>query len=248
VSDPEAAGREARLSPRRKVGRPARLDREMIARAAFEIGLGQVTMKAVAEHLGVSVPGLYHHVDGRDDLMRLAAEYSTAQIPVPTDRGQHWSEWLLEWARYAYDAFSVQPQLLSQFLHGTVSVDRMVTHIDAVVGLLDRHGFTPAEARDAYALVSQCAIGAAVNRIRAEESERGGHPVVAEYHRVLAERRPDELPYLRRLAAETGDPPTLEDQICTVLVGIAVRRDEPWRPIVDLLGVERDAAVVPLHP
>jgi len=30
------------------------------------------------------------------------------------------------------------------------------------------------------------------------------------------------------------DGPTLEEQICTVLVGIAVRRGEPWKPILDL--------------
>ena len=71
------------LAGRPKIGRPARIDRAMIARAAYEIGLDRVTMKAVADHLGVSVPGLYHHVQGRDDLMRLGAEYSAAQLHDP---------------------------------------------------------------------------------------------------------------------------------------------------------------------
>ncbi|HEX5097651.1 MAG TPA: helix-turn-helix domain-containing protein, partial [Acidimicrobiia bacterium] len=101
---------------RRKVGRPARLDRDMIAKAAHEVGLDRVTMKAVADRLGVSVPGLYHHIEGRDDLMRLAAEYSASRIPLPVDRGQHWAAWLLEWAQYSHDAFVAQPELLGQFL------------------------------------------------------------------------------------------------------------------------------------
>ena len=50
---------------RNKVGRPARIDQMMIADAALEIGLEDVTMKAVAERLGMSVTGLYHHVAGR---------------------------------------------------------------------------------------------------------------------------------------------------------------------------------------
>ncbi len=231
--------------PRRKVGRPARLDREMIAKAAYEVGLDRITMKAVADRLGVSVPGLYHHLDGRDDLLRLAAEYSAAQIAVPVDRGQGWAEWLLEWSRYAYDAFVAQPQLVDQFRQGTISVDRMVVHVDAVIGLLARQGFTLVEARDAYGLVSECAVGAAINRLRDAESARGGHDLVAEYHRVLADRAADELPNLRRLAADPAPAPTLDDQIVTVLIGIAVRRGEPWQPISSLAA---GADVIPLHP
>ncbi|HXY93573.1 MAG TPA: helix-turn-helix domain-containing protein [Acidimicrobiia bacterium] len=222
----------ARQSTRAKTGRPARLDRDMIARAAFEIGLDRVTMKAVADHLGVSVPGLYHHVEGREDLMQLAAEYSASRIRLPENHGQTWPEWLLEWSRVSYHAFLSQPELLVQSMRGSLSVDRMVIHVDAVIGFLMQHGFTPIEARDAYTLVSRCAIGAAISEIRQSESGRG---VLADYHRVLSTRAPDELPSLRRLVAEMQDDgPTLEEQICTVLVGVAVRRGDPWRPILDL--------------
>jgi AcrR family transcriptional regulator len=217
---------------RGKTGRPARLDREMIARAAYEIGLDRVTMKAVADRLGVSVPGLYHHVEGRDDLMQLAAEYSASRIHLPEDHGQTWAEWLLEWSRVSHRAFLSQPELLIQSLRGTTSVDRMVVHVDAVTGFLIRHGFTPIEARDAYTIVSRCAIGAAIADIRQSESGRG---LLAEYHRVLSSRTPDELPSLRQLVSVMQDDgPTLEEQICTVLVGIAVRRGEPWKPILEL--------------
>src|SRR3954454_12890200 len=94
----------ASIAPRdgapRPVGRPARIDRDAIARAVLEIGFDDATMKRVAEHLGVSVPGLYYYVRGRDDLLRVAAEYSLAQTVVPEDRGQHWALWLREWAEY----------------------------------------------------------------------------------------------------------------------------------------------------
>ena len=236
---------------RRKVGRPARVDRPMIARAAFEVGLDHITMKAVAEQLGVSVPGLYHHVQGREDLMRLAAEYSASQIAVPVDHGQHWSEWLLEWAQYMHDAFVAQPELLNQFLHRSIGVERMVVHVDAMLALLLRHGFEPNDAMDAYVLVSQCAVGAAVHDLREAEGARAGQPDVVEYHRAIAMAPPDELPSLRALAGtpRAEERPSFEDRIVTVLVGIAVRRGEPWQPIVRL--AERDAndvAIGVLHP
>src|SRR5690606_37828697 len=99
------AGHGAGGLPRR-VGGPPRIDRAAIARAVTEIGLDEVTVKRVADHLGVSVPGLYHHVRGRDDLLRLAAEHSLARLRLPEDRGQHWAVWLREWARYARAAFA----------------------------------------------------------------------------------------------------------------------------------------------
>jgi AcrR family transcriptional regulator len=236
---------------RPKVGRPARIDRAMIARAASEIGLERLTMKAVAYRLGVSVPGLYHHVEGREDLMRLGAEYAAAQIEVPVDHGQHWTAWLLEWARYSHDAFVAQPALLGQFLNGSLGVERMVAHVDAVVGVLTRQGFTVPEAVDAYEIVSDCALGAAVGEIRATESARAGRPVLAEYHRVLATQPPDALPNLRNLVstprAATAD---FTERVLTVLVGIAVRRGEPWQRITDLRAEAEGATphIAMMHP
>jgi AcrR family transcriptional regulator len=220
---------------RPKIGRPARIDRAMIARAASEIGLDRVTMKAVADRLGVSVPGLYHHVQGREDLMRLGAEYSAAQLHVPVDRDQHWSAWLLEWARYSHDAFVAQPALLGQFLNGSLGVDRMVTHLEAVIGVLSRHGFSPVEAVDAYEIVSDCALGSAVGEIRQAEAARSGRPVAAEYLRILATEPPDALPHLRALVAVKGEAPKdFTARIITVLAGIALRRGEAWEPIFAL--------------
>ena len=65
---------------RRRVGRPARINRQLIAEAAGEIGLADLTLKAVADRLGVSVTGLYHHIADKDDLMRL----SLIHISEPT--------------------------------------------------------------------------------------------------------------------------------------------------------------------
>ena len=68
----------------------------MIAQAASEVGLDRLTMKAVAAHLGVSVAGLYHHVQGREELGSWC-EYPPRKCPLPMDQGQGWTAWLLEW-------------------------------------------------------------------------------------------------------------------------------------------------------
>jgi AcrR family transcriptional regulator len=207
----------------------------MIARAASEVGLDKLTMKAVAEHLGVSVAGLYHHVQGREELVRLGAEFSAAQIPVPVDHGQHWTVWLLEWANYVYDAFVAQPALLGQFLNGSISIERMAPHMDAVLGVLTRQGFNPMDAIEAYGLVSDCALGAAVTQIREIEAARAGRQLSTQYSRMLAHEPSDALPNLRKITRTTVSTKTdVTDRILTLLVGIAARRGEAWKPILDL--------------
>lgn len=218
---------------RRPVGRPPKINREMIAEAAHDVGLADLTLRAVADRLGVSVAGLYHHIDGKHDLMRLAAEHAASRMAIPTDRGQHWAVWLREWAHYNRDAFSSEPELLGQFLEGAISADAIAENADAILGLLVRQGFTVEEADAAYELVSSCAIGSAVSAIRQRHTAAEGRPLRAEYEHVLANRGPEELPHLRALlrSDHAGGREAFEDEIVTVLIGIAIRRGERWKAV-----------------
>jgi len=211
---------------KRRVGRPARINRQLIAEAAHEIGLADLTLRAVADKLGVSITGLYHHIADKDDLMRLAAEYSSTRVPLPEDRGQHWALWLLEWAAYSREAFVAEPGLLGQYLEGAISAEAIADKID--------------EAQAAFDLVNSTALGSAVQAIREERAARAGRAPLAEHHRVLAQHDPTELPYLRLLLAEraTHAAPSFRDQLCTVLIGIAAERGEPWEPIAVMIDLE----------
>ena len=220
-----------------KVGRPARISREAIAEAANDIGLSDLTLRAVADRLGVSIASLYHHVDGKDDLLRLAAEYSAARTPIPRDEGQHWAVWLLEWALYNRDAFVAEPALLGQFMDGAIGADVMADNTDAILGRLMAQGFTARDAQTAYQLVSGCALGSAVQAIREQRAAAAGRPAAKEYRRVLAEREPGDLPHLRALLTEAAVTPleSFESRMTTVLAGIAARRGDDWSVIATQL-------------
>jgi AcrR family transcriptional regulator len=218
-----------------RMGRRPRIDRMMIARAANEVGLDKLTMKGVADVLGVSVAGLYHHVKGRDELIRLGAEYSAARIPIPIDHGQHWTSWLLEWAHYVHGAFVTQPALLGQFLNGSIAVDRMASDMDAVFGVLSSQGFSPIEALEAYALVNDCAIGAAVAEIRRMETGGTRRQAFSEFSGMLAKKPSDALPHFRQVATSARNMKNpFTDRVRTLLIGIATRRGDEWTPILDL--------------
>jgi AcrR family transcriptional regulator len=218
---------------RRKVGRPARLSRDAIIAAAHELGYDNLTMQTVADHLGVSVPSLYHYVRGKDDLLRLAAEASAERIQIPRDHGQHWAVWLYEWAMYNRDAFVAQPGLVRQFMEGMIASERTADSLDRALGTLVNRGFTIYEAWSAYGIVSEFAIGAAVGEIREREATAEGRSAVAEFQRVLADRGRNELPHLRALLepALTAGSSSFEANLVTVLRGIAAVRGERWGPI-----------------
>ena len=219
------------------MGRPARISRAAIAEAANEIGLSDLTLRAVADRLGVSIASLYHHVAGKEDLLRLAAEYAAARTQVPRDEGQHWAAWLLEWALYNRDAFVAEPGLLGQYLDGAISADVIADNTDAILAPLMRQGFTASDAQAAYQLVSSCALGSAVITIREQRAAAAGRPAVEEYWRVLGERGADALPHLRTLLAEAtiGPLDSFEVPMTTVLAGIAARRGEDWVPLAQRL-------------
>lgn len=209
----------------------------MIAEAAHELGLDGLTLRSVAAHLGVSISALYHHVSSKDDLMRLAAEYTAARVPVPEDHGQHWARWLLEWAVYSRDALLAHPGLLTQYLEGAIAPEAIASNVDTVLGVLVRQGFTPLEANAAYQLVTSCALGTAVSTIREREAARAGRPVHETYRRLLDESGPDDLPYLRQLdraIADHGLDP-FPTRVATVIDGIAVRQGLDPQPIRALL-------------
>ncbi|MFC5745697.1 TetR/AcrR family transcriptional regulator [Actinomadura rugatobispora] len=223
------AGPGLRAGQGRGRGRPPKIDRAAIARAAGEIPLNDLTLGKVAQRLGVSVPSLYHYVRGRDDLLRLAAAQSATRLTLPVDHDQHWAVWFYEWAVYIREAFVDDPGLLTQYINGAINIEVLAEHVDGALGLCVRQGFSPAEAMQAYDLVSECALGAAVTFLRQE-----AHPIEQDLSGALAEK---DVPYLR-LAVSAGPsvPLPFTEQIVTVLAGIATRRGEDWTEISELLA------------
>ena len=233
MTAPVPADEPARARP----GRPARINRQMIAEAAHDLGLEGLTLRAVADHLGVSIAALYHHVDGKDSLMRLAAEVSSTRVPVPVDRGQHWAVWLYEWARYTRDAFRAEPEVLKQYLEGAISAETIASRVDGILEVLVREGFTLVEANEVYEMVSSCGLGMAVTAIRERQAAADGAPTAARLRDVVEGRPADELQHLRALldtdAPRPRDP--FDEAITTVLRGIAARRGVPWETVAAVL-------------
>ncbi|MFI9840668.1 TetR/AcrR family transcriptional regulator C-terminal domain-containing protein [Nonomuraea sp. NPDC051941] len=85
------------------------MTRERIVRAAVEIadaeGLSELTMRGVADRLGMATMSLYRHVGGKDDLVLLMVEAVVDEFPLPGEPPEGWRARLevsahLQWAGY----------------------------------------------------------------------------------------------------------------------------------------------------
>ena len=107
-----AKTRSLNAAPPRRLERPARsrpgrpgYDLDSLLTVAVEVfnerGYDGTSMEDLSHRLGITKSAIYHHVSGKEDLLRLAlAGPWTAGLPLPTRRGRWtrqpssgWSSW-----------------------------------------------------------------------------------------------------------------------------------------------------------
>jgi AcrR family transcriptional regulator len=186
------------LKPRR-LGRPPRVTAAQIADAALAIGLDRATVRNVAERLGMSVPGLYHHVRTREELLAMAAAHSLGTLALPAHEGQPLEDWLISYARFVYDALLAQPELVGQILAGTVHTLRLAQHIERFLEVLTGSGRTVADAYDDYALLMAAVTGGAASAIGRAASFDAGHPTLVDLRRAAKALGGDDAPLVQEL-------------------------------------------------
>lgn len=189
----------ARNAPAARVGRPRRVDAQAIVKAALEIGLERVTLKRVAERLGVAVPTLYRHVRSRDELMRTAAFQLALQRSLPDAAHAHWSELALRYAESLYEFFVAEPQLIAELLKGRIGPHTEVDLLEQFITALEPHGFTPAEAAQLFHALGMVTLGAAAGAIGLAASRAEDRPWAVEMRRTLEARDAEELPLVRQV-------------------------------------------------
>jgi AcrR family transcriptional regulator len=210
-------------------GRPPRVTAAQIAEAALAIGLDRATIRNVAERLDMSVPGLYHHVRTRDDLLAMAAAHTLGELPLPLDRGQPWTEWMLDYGRFVFDAQVHQPELIGQILASTYNSFREAQHLEQIFEVLTARGFTVGEADIIRRRVAEAVNGAAIAEI-SDRSRRGdGHSRTEDLARAVQALGPESVPLVVDLVtadhggADPGGDPF--ETVRLVVAALASRYD-----------------------
>jgi AcrR family transcriptional regulator len=193
---------------RRRPGRPARIDRDSIVRAAVQLaseaGAEHVTMTSVAERLGVAMPALYYHVAGRDELLGLVGTSVFERIDVPDV--DEWDEWLLAFARALRARARQSPCLVNTTpitAHGLVNVPLVEGALQRLVAA----GFSPEEALLAFDDVVATTIDCVRRDHCLQIEAANGTTQLSLFRAALEDFSRDEAPLMWQLADRFAEMP-----------------------------------------
>ena len=233
----DSARASAQTTAKRSVGRPRRLTLNQILDAALELGLEDLTMTQLAQHIGVSVTVLYGYVANRDYLLKAAIARAALNHEFPEDTGQHWSDYVAAYAGVLHDLLTADSQLVSSFMQGGLGAHTQVEQAESWMQALLKRGFPPEQAASLYRAVGQLIIGCAVARLHAKALEADGTSQSEQFH-LAVQARADELQTLRQHLPALLEPAygNWEEPLLWQLRGVAALRGET-APSDSWLGV-----------
>ncbi|KQY06929.1 hypothetical protein ASD37_12490 [Mycobacterium sp. Root135] len=140
----------------------APLTRELIAGVAADLiqaeGIEALTMRTVAKTLGVSAMALYHHVDDKDEIIRLVGDDILAHIELPDPESGDWRELLTSVVYESHEAFLSVPGMAAIMLTRTLLPNAREL-LFFCIRQFERAGLSPQDAKLAYAGLHQLSIG-----------------------------------------------------------------------------------------
>ncbi len=189
------------MAGRKKKREP--LTRERALRVAIELadagGLAELTMRRLAQELGVEAMSLYHHVPSKDAILDGMIDLVFREIELPSP-SLDWKTALARRSRSARAALVRHPWAIGLMESRAAPGPANLEHHDAVLGSLRRAGFSIPLTAHAYAVLDAFVYGFAHTEIQlpfhdAEETH--------EVAQAIFERFPaGAYPHLAELATE----------------------------------------------
>jgi len=137
------------------------LQRDRVLRAAVDLadarGLGALTMRRLAEDLGVEAMTLYYHVANKDDLLAGMVDLVVAEMEVPAAEPD-WRAGIRRAATSQHDVLVRHPWAAGQMLTGRVR-DSRLRYMDALLGSLRAAGFSAEMTHHAYHALDSHVMG-----------------------------------------------------------------------------------------
>jgi AcrR family transcriptional regulator len=133
-----------RSAPKRPRSVPrVQLSRDAVVAAALKVveagGGPALTMRRVAEELGVSASALYGHVANKEELIQLVLEQIIGEIPPPRPGGD-WREVMLDFARETLGVFRRHPGVAGLTLGRVPFGPSMLAGSERMLGVLRAAG------------------------------------------------------------------------------------------------------------
>jgi AcrR family transcriptional regulator len=188
------------------------LSRERVLRAALafadERGLEALSMRKLAQELGVEAMSLYNHVENKDDIVRGIIALVVEEIDVPP-AGVDWKEALRRSAISLHTALTRHRWTASVWMTtGGTGRDRM-GHAEGALRCLREAGFPKDLTYHAYHVWQGYALGFTLQELNFPHDRESLKAMAASF---LRDFPTDEYPYLAEHIEQHVDPPHAEHQ------------------------------------
>lgn len=193
--------------PRRGRGRPPRLTRDEIVRAARALlereGIEALTMRGVAREVGSAPMGLYHHVADKDELLVLLLDAEASELetpPLPADPRER----IVVVAMTIHAALDQRPWVLE-----ALTPDRFgrsaLNLVEEIVGGFVACGLELPDAVRAYRSLWYLIVGELTFRHAGQRRAAAGDGRSRFAEETFAGIDPGQLPLLARVAPDWWD-------------------------------------------
>lgn len=209
----------------RRTKRDGGLSEERIVKVALAIinrsGADGLTMRALADELGVSPMAAYHYVENKDDLLRLVGNSMLAQVQAPSKREGTWDERLRRLLHDQRNALKRHPGLREAII-GRLDLEERRRLEDAEFDLLLEAGFEPLQAVMAFRTLQDWCLGNALveSKLR-DPKERRPPEKHSKVQRTTLDRR-----LMPRLSADDY----FERELDNVISGLQATLEADQRP------------------
>lgn len=188
--------------PRTRGSQPP-LTREAVLQAAVRVadagGVSAVSMRKVAEELGVEAMSLYHHVKGKEAILDGIVDLVFAEIALPPD-GVHWREAMHRRASSVRAVLLRHSWALGMLDSRTGPSPATLRHHDTVLGVLTAGGFDLPGAASALSLLDSYVYGFVLQERSLPFTTR--EELVDVTDAMLAGLPDDSYPHLRRMVVD----------------------------------------------
>jgi AcrR family transcriptional regulator len=182
--------------------RRAGLSRERVMAGAIAIadrdGIGALTIRSLAQELGVKPMAIYHYVEGKEEILDGIVDMVFSEIELPPADAD-WRDGLRARAVSAREVLRRHPWAAPLLESRPNPGPATLRHHDAVIGIMRRAGFSIAMTGHAYALLDAYVYGFALTEA-ALPFEADAAPEVAEA--IMARFPTGAYPHLAEFMAE----------------------------------------------
>jgi AcrR family transcriptional regulator len=191
--------REAGANAERRVP----LSRERVLRGALAVaeaaGIGSLTMRSLAQALGVKPMSLYHHVANKEEILDGIIDVVFSEIDLPPADAD-WRSAMRHRAISARSVLARRPWAIPLMESRTTPGPATLRQHDSVIGTLRRAGFSIQMTAHAYSLLDSYVYGFALQEASLPFDTPETVPDVAQA--ILAQFSTEKYPHLAELATE----------------------------------------------